>query len=607
MRKRKPAPAPLAEKAKACSPRDFAPDMLCLVQSAGLRWFRRALALAITHDAVQMAWRREMRDFFGEPGRLNFVYPAAPWARPLSGEVMEQVPLILGASAVAAAFFPRYGWLACTCVQLFLFLCEAARYVNHYYLYLMLSALLAVVSLDTPNAYPADCRRWHLLLLRLQISIVYFFGGLVKLNAEFLVRGEPLRSYMHAAARAHALGPLSELLGSAGMVMPCALFATAFDLGAGFTLWHPKLRVPTAIASLAFHFCNHLVFPTIGSFPFVSLAATALFLPPSPAPLAVARPKAVAGGLRRVATIAFGACWVGGNIMAPLRHHFLSDDVSWTKLGNDFAWRMMSDTTDGWMSVTVYVGAAARTLSPTSVPLPGEVSLPEHSISLLLASPSLLEQFVDAVAAAECARHHPAAALFRHGGIAEGTCAPRVFVDAWKSVNNRPYQRWADPMFDFGGRFGDNDNKPSTGAAGSLGDASRLAAPHVAPWMLRRLTLCDADVARVDAAANKWRRRGYAVEVFVEGTGHGPWRDQILHSSGRREALLVVLVGDVGLSFGRHPPGSEEWSGHMATSDPTNGRLQLVVGDVRPLHIGGTHHVWNRAAAAPCSWLYAMR
>ena len=45
----------------------------------------------------------------------------------------------------------------------------------------------------------------------------------------------------------------------------------------------------------------------------------------------------------RQSILAAISVWCAVQILLPLRHHLLSDDVAWTKLGNEFAWRMMAD------------------------------------------------------------------------------------------------------------------------------------------------------------------------------------------------------------------------------------------------------------------------
>ena len=183
MRRRRPAPATPAQPPPATASARIAPSFCDPIGHRGLRWFRVLFVLALVYDSWCVASRGEMADFFGRADGLNFVYPAAPWVRPLSGPLMERLPHAIGVAALATLAFPRCGLAALTGLQAYLFLCDAARYVNHHYLYILLCVLLLVSALDTPRG--ADCRRWHLQLLRLQLCAVYVFGGFVKCDAPY--------------------------------------------------------------------------------------------------------------------------------------------------------------------------------------------------------------------------------------------------------------------------------------------------------------------------------------------------------------------------------------------------------------------------------------
>ena len=61
--------------------------------------------------------------------------------------------------------------------------------------------------------------------------------------------------------------------------------------------------------------------------------------------------------------LGLASAWLLAQALLPLRHHLHSSDVSWTKLGNEFCWRLMADTTDGWISLEIVVEDAA-TASP---------------------------------------------------------------------------------------------------------------------------------------------------------------------------------------------------------------------------------------------------
>ena len=82
------------------------------------------------------------------------------------------------------------------------FLIDEALYDNHDYLIVLLGLLLAVV--PAHRFFSLDARRrralasetvprWALWLLRFQIAVPYVFGGLAKLDADWLLRAQPMK------------------------------------------------------------------------------------------------------------------------------------------------------------------------------------------------------------------------------------------------------------------------------------------------------------------------------------------------------------------------------------------------------------------------------
>ena len=566
-----------------------------------LIWFRRVFALAVIADNLMMAQREEMSDYFGPAGRLHFAHEwPLPHPPAMSAGTMECLPYALIGAAVAfgSGLLPCTGLAAYTVGWSYLNLVDAARYVNHFYLYSLIGALLLLAALDT------HVRRIHLLLLRTQWSMAYFFAGCAKCSSEFLVRREPLRSYLRMAVAAGApLHPLAGVLDAEFSVAAAAVFALIFDLGAAFALWYRPTFRPWCALAAAFHLTNALMFRTIGSFPFVSLASCLLFAECRPA----AQPGVARVGRRSRARAALLcsslAAWLALHVLLPLRHHLLSNDVAWTKIGNEFAWRMMADMTDGWVSLELRVSGAERTFRvyPQSAP-PAPVTLPSHSIRQLLTSPTNLQQYIQAEAAA-------ASRALLGASVVNGALV--VYAECWKSVNGRPYQRWCDPTYDFGAHGGAQagggegggrrqDSDVHAGLLGALFGTSRVPVWAVPPrWMLPRLMGADggpseADVA-ADTAARKWRGQGYTAEAFVDAPGRPWWRDTILRSSGYREARLLCTYGQLVL----RPAGP---------ADHDAGWTRLAAGDWAGLQVGSAHEIRNDGAVlAPASWVYVMR
>ena len=635
----KPPPATTAPAPAIATSHDFCAPL----QHRGLRWFRRAFCLLLLHDAYVVVSRGEMADFFGEPNRINFVYDVAPWVRPLDAAAMERLPHVIGAAVVlvGTGIAPCCGLLVAMVAQAYLFAVEAARYVNHLYLYVLLSTLLLLAAADTPRG--SDCRWWHLRLLRLQMCVVYFYGGVAKCNHTWLVEGEPLRAFLAMAVEpGRPLRPLHGVLDSEAGVVCGAAIAALYDLAAPLALWFgpDRARLAAFTLGLLFHGGNSLMFPTIHSFPFVCTAAYALFLQPdhdvsatkaaaAAAAAAASRASSAPAPAWRVAvSTGMAACWAGVQLLLPLRYHMQSDDVAWSKLGDTFSWRMMADVTDGWVSVQLTPpllpgqprlrngpqgptphrtppGMSPEAASPRPLQLHPQsanaaVTMPQHSIPLLLSSPSMLRQYVAAELAAACAGWRrrgavdlgdgsyvpwPAATATAGAGSGAGSgrleavaagCVPRVTVEAWKAVNGLPYQRWVDPTFDFG-RIGDD-------AAAAAGGWWRVPPA----WMLPRIRLGAEAEARARDEAGAWQRRGYTVEVFLDAPGRPPFVDRILPGAARRgEATLVALHGTTALQLG-------------------DAARSLVQGESAPLSVG-REHVISCRGGGPCSWLYAMR
>ena len=474
MRRRKAAAPPRAPLAPAPPSRPKSQSLtsylLQPVHAPGLAAFRFVFAAAMAYDAFAMHARSEVDDFFCTPHRLTFAYRWTPFIAPLSCDAMLRLPHVIGAAAIlfGTGLLPVVGLLAFAVAYTFLFLAEATRYVNHFYLYSMLGWLLLGAALSSPSRLGFGCRRYQLYALRLQISFVYFFGGLVKLQREFLVELEPLRSYVRAAAahsadetaaRGRSRSPRLPLAAVGACASTCSRRSRCGRRAALARLWR-RARLPRPQPLVLFR--------TIGSFPLVSLATCALFLDAAPAAAAAARPSRAS-----LIPLYVTAAHLGLQALVPLRHHWHSADVSWTRLGNEFGWRMMGDTTDGFLQIElgglVVDGAGEPLRLPgVGVALLGS-ALARHRQrapdAQLLAMPDALEQYV-------MPKHSTRAAARPTGAQL------RVTLDCWKSVNGRPYRRFCDPTFDrnAGGPRPRRASPPSTRASRAAAKAPTAAA-----------------------------------------------------------------------------------------------------------------------------------
>lgn len=148
-----------------------------------------------------------------------------------------------GATALLLGWKIRVGGvLVVLCLTCVLALDEQL-YSNHLYLLLCLTLLLtpseadAYFSLaargrDRPRAGPV----WPVLLMKLQLSIVYLFAALTKLNTAFLSGG------MLAVSLREGLVPFPEALRRVEVLAPLAWLAVLLEAYLAFALWSPSRR-----------------------------------------------------------------------------------------------------------------------------------------------------------------------------------------------------------------------------------------------------------------------------------------------------------------------------------------------------------------------------
>ena len=166
----------------------------------------------------------------------------------------------------------------------YVFLLEQARYLNHLYLVCLICFLMIFVpahryfSLDSllkPRLRSLVVPAWSVWLLRFQIGVPLFFGGIAKLNADWL-RGEPLRAWLAARTDFPFLG---RFFTDEPMVWLMNYSALLLDLFVVFLLLNRRTRVFGFIGILTFHFMNARLFD-IGIFPWVMIVGTTIFFEP---------------------------------------------------------------------------------------------------------------------------------------------------------------------------------------------------------------------------------------------------------------------------------------------------------------------------------------
>lgn len=342
------------------------------VDAASLAAFRILFGLVMAWESWRYFHHDWVRWLYVEP-TFHFTYYGFGWVRPWPGDGMYWHWAALGVlgACIAAGFCYRAAAVLFFVGFTHVFLIDQANYLNHFYLVCLLAFLLCWVpahrtwSVDAwlrPRLRSPTVPAWSLHLLRFQVGIVYVYGGVAKLNADWL-RGEPLRSWIANDTHLPVIGPW---LTEEWMVYLLAYGGLLLDLLVVPLLLWRRTRLAAVALLVVFHLLNAALF-SIGIFPWLMLGATALFfepgwprrllrllrLPGGRQPPVLPEPpprRPLAAGL--VAAVL--GCHVALQVLVPLRHFLYPGDPSWNEEGHRFAWHMKlrSKRVEAWFRAT---------------------------------------------------------------------------------------------------------------------------------------------------------------------------------------------------------------------------------------------------------------
>jgi vitamin K-dependent gamma-carboxylase len=376
--------------------------------------------------------------FLGPP--FHFTYYGFEWVHPWPGNGMYYHFAALGVLAVCimAGFAYRVSATLFFLGFTYVFLLEQAIYLNHFYFVGLVSFLMIFVpahrkfSVDAllrPHITSEFAPAWSLWALRAQMGFVYFFGGIAKLNSDWL-QGWPLRLWLPQQLNLPVLWRFRDQV---WLALAFSYSGILLDLLAVPLLLWRRTR-PYMFAALAlFHLTNSNLFE-IGIFPWFATAMTALYFDPDwpRRLLRLAPPKLplIAQQRFRTATLAGLTVYFAIQILLPLRHWLYPGDVAWTEQGHRFSWRMKLRDKEGTITFHVTDPETGRTWnrSPTRY-------LPRWQYGEMLPRPDMIQQFAHFIADQETQPGHRRV---------------EVRVDAEVSLNGRKLQPMIDPAVDLG-------------------------------------------------------------------------------------------------------------------------------------------------------------
>lgn len=410
---------------------------------ASLVAFRIAFGTLMLVAVVRYFAHDWIGQFFVEP-RVFFPYPGLEWITPLPGAGMYALFAALGVLAfcVACGLWYRAS-VALFCLGFtYAHLIDRTNYLNHYYLISLLSGLMVFLplhhagSLDAwrrPRLRADTAPLWVVWLLRFQLGVVYMFGAVAKLNADWLLRAQPLRIWLGANVDVPVVGPWFEQQWAA---YACSYAGLVFDLAVVPLLLCRRTRVLAYAAVVLFHLLTAVLFP-IGMFPWLMIALTPIFfapdwprrwLPRRTVPRPVVSEVPPARSTSRVAGISVAAVYVALQIALPLRHLAYPGSVYWHEQGFRFAWQIMVMEKYGHANFAITEPKSGIT---TRV-VPSDYLTPLQT-RMMATQPDMILSFAHFLA---------------RDFAAHGHAAVQVRADVYVSLNGRPDRRLVDPNVD---------------------------------------------------------------------------------------------------------------------------------------------------------------
>lgn len=313
------------------------------VASSSYVVFRIAFGLLIAASQLRFVMRGWVDEFYLSPAR-HLTYPGFEWVRPLPSALMYGLVGALGVLGLLVAV-GRRARLASALFALGFGYCElidAGLYLNHYWFMTLAAIVFAVAPGPAGGRIPVAT----LWALRLQLGAVYLFAGVAKLNADWLLRAEPLQTWLGARTDRPLVGAW---LDEPFVAYTFSWAGAVFDLTIVFwLLWHRSRTVAYAVL-VVFHLTTAALFQ-IGMFPWVMIALTPIFFAPSWAERFrrvdhSGRPRHTeeqrgGGRVRWPTAVVLGVLAVA-NLVMPLRHAVADGNVRWNDDGYLLAWRVM--------------------------------------------------------------------------------------------------------------------------------------------------------------------------------------------------------------------------------------------------------------------------
>lgn len=394
--------------------------LLCLLESVG---------------AIATGW---VNNTLIKP-QFTFTFIGFEWLQPLPGNWMYVYYIVMGIFGLFIMLGYKYRWSALGFAVMWTatYLMQKSSYNNHYYLLCLLSFLMVLLpahhhtSLDAkqhPEIKKITMPYWVWLVIVMQLFVVYTYGAIAKIYPDWL--NTTVIEILMRGKKDYIL--IGDLLQHKPLHYVLSYGGILFDgLVVPLLLWKPT-RKWAFIASIFFHLFNSIVFQ-VGIFPYLSLAFCMFFFSTATINKLFLKRKPHYKGsdiiipkYAPILVMVFSVYFVF-QVLLPLRHHLIEDNVLWTEEGHRMSWRMMLRTKSG---STIYKVVDKANNNVTHINLNHYLTKKQQRSATT--KPDVIWQFAQ----------HLKKEFSKEGKDIQ------VFVSAFVSVNGRPMKQLVNPEVD---------------------------------------------------------------------------------------------------------------------------------------------------------------
>ncbi len=325
--------------------------------------------------ALQFVTFREQIPMFVDSAVFLFTYDFFHWIKPFPEPYLTAFIsfLVVNSLVFASGRLYRLTAILQFMGMFYCFHIGKALYNNHYYLFILLCLLMVFVqgnaSLVLFKKGSTTVSVWQRMLIKAQLVIVFFYGGIAKMNTEWLLNFQPIKSWLPEMLGVELMQLLSDnqLVIIAGTL---SYFGLIFDLIIGFLLLNKRTRLVGVPLYLSFHLMNAIFFK-IGLFPWFCMGALCLFVEQEK--LQTMKLKArqwflndkgatqieeskPTQGVRYMLVLGLFYGWILFQLLIPLRHWAVEGWVLWDERAYNFSWFMKLRTKEPTMSIRLRFG-----------------------------------------------------------------------------------------------------------------------------------------------------------------------------------------------------------------------------------------------------------